>query len=142
MKKTICYVIIFLCVPMGILVTAFIRREPTYQSKGATVWFARMKMDQKSPSLSAFRKIGLPAVMLLQKELTSRRVDDRFKAAWALGQLGPSALDAAPSLIHALDDNSGLAMVSSTFAHDGLSMGIASGYVVFFCWFDLLSLIS
>jgi len=56
-KKTICYLVLFLLLPIGSLTTAIIRRGPTHQSKTALEWFDWMQMDPKSPNLIALQKI-------------------------------------------------------------------------------------
>jgi len=106
LKKAIYCSILWLLAPIGILTTAIIRHQPTYQSRTILEWFDGMQMDPKSPNLMALREIGKPAVLLLREDLTSGHIDYRIKAAWALGQLGPPALEAAPSLIQALNDDS------------------------------------
>ena len=104
MKSRFFRVAIFCFIPVGFLVTGIVRRESGLQGKSVSVWFAEMKMARESPGLDALRKAGLSAVSVLKRELGSESTSQRYKAAWALGQLGPIAREAAPDLIKAIDD--------------------------------------
>ncbi len=105
MKKIIFYTVVFLCVPAGILVTAIIKREPTFEGKTAYIWLEIMPMGEPSSSLEALKKMGKTAVPALQAELKSQEIGYRCKAAWVLGQLGPVARDVVPDLIPLLEDD-------------------------------------
>lgn len=60
---------------------------------------------EESPGLDALRKIGKNAVPLLEEELKDARPNNRYKAAWALGQMGDVASIATSSLIRAMQDD-------------------------------------
>lgn len=103
-KKLLFYSIIFLCVPLGIFITVIVRWEPNYGGKNALGWFKNMKIESQSQNLEALKKMGKPAVPMLEMELKSQEIGYRIKAAWALGKLGPVAFGAVPDLIKSLDD--------------------------------------
>ena len=113
MKRTLFYSIIFICMPVGILITAGLRRESTYQGKSALAWFENMKMSQQSPNLDALKQMGKSAIPVLQMELKSEKVGYRIKSAWALGQIGVIARDATPDLIQALKDQNMIVRINA-----------------------------
>jgi HEAT repeat protein len=104
LKVKVFILVIFLFVPIGILILSLARREPQYQGKSAAVWFQEMKPLEQSPGLDALNIIGGKAVPVLQEELRDSLPNNRYKAAWALGQMGTVANKAVPSLIHSLQD--------------------------------------
>jgi len=105
MKKKILNAIIFCCVPLAILITAVIRREPTYHGKSTTVWVEELRTNQ-DVALNALQHLGTGALPPLEDGLKSSAVTERCRAALALGKLGATANDAVPNLIQALDDDS------------------------------------
>jgi HEAT repeat protein len=78
-------------------------------AKDAVPMLGKMLRQDNShkPSLAAAKalaKIGAPAVPELIESLKHPVVHIRYRAAWALGQIGPDAADAVPALIKALHD--------------------------------------
>jgi HEAT repeat protein len=103
MKKSVLNAIIFLCVPVAILITAVVRREPVYHGKSTTVWVGEMITNQDA-ALDALQHLGKGALPTLEDGLKSSAVTERCRAALALGKLGVAAKDAVPDLIQMLDD--------------------------------------
>jgi HEAT repeat protein len=105
MKKRILNAIIFWCVPVALLITIIIRKDPTYQGKSTTVWVDEMRTNQVV-ALDALQHVGAGALPALKDGLKSSAVTERCRAALALGKLGAAAKDAVPDLIKTLDDGS------------------------------------
>ena len=104
MKVKTLIVAAFLCVPVGILVTAALRRQAVYQGLSASAWFARITCWHKTPALEAMQHLGKAAVPCLEEALKAPDSVTRHQAAWVLGQLGPDARAAVPALLRALND--------------------------------------
>lgn len=113
MKQGIYRIIIFLCVPVGILALAYVRRELLFEGKPAAVWFEQLQIDEHSSALNALQKLGKGAVPTLRKALHSQQFYYRRKAAWVLGRLGSPANEAIPDLIQALDDQDVIVVIYS-----------------------------
>ncbi len=109
MKKKHVIIFLFLTLPSFLFIFAIIKKDRSlYDGKTALEWMDQLKMPANSPesdpSLKALKSMGASAVTILQKGMNSRQTSHRFKAAWALGELGPSASNAVPQLIKAVDD--------------------------------------
>jgi hypothetical protein len=96
--------ILCLCLPIGLLVSVVIRHVYFEHGNSAPVWFKQMKVGRPSTGLDTLKKMGPAAVPVLQRALKSQKRYQRFRAAWALGQLGPAAENAIPDLVNALND--------------------------------------
>jgi HEAT repeat protein len=105
MTKRILNAIIFWCVPAAMLITAGIRREPTYQGKSTTIWVEEMRTNQDS-ALNALQHMGTGVLPAFKDKLKSSEPTERCRAAFALGKLGSAAKDAVPDLIQTSDDDS------------------------------------
>jgi len=106
MKKVILNAIIFLCVPVAILITAAIRRDPTYQGKPAAIWVEEIRTDQDA-ALNALRHIGKGSLPALREALKTASPTERCRTAWVMGRLDSTAAhEAVPDLIQMLDDDS------------------------------------
>ena len=104
-KAKIFILAVLLCVPAGILIISFAKQEPKYQGKTAAVWLGNLKPLKKTPELDALENMGQKAVPTLEAALHSPRPNDRFKATWVAGQLGPNAKEMVPALIDAMGDD-------------------------------------
>src|SRR4051794_1763351 len=97
-----------LLLPAALLVVLILTQGPRYEGRTAIQWFDIMKMTGESPDrdpgLKALKIMGAPAVKVLQKYLKSPETVIKFRAAWALGQLGPVSSNAVPDLVNALKD--------------------------------------
>ena len=97
--------------PIGIVMTALVRKEPNYQGKTAREWFFDIRnfggtnqAVQVSHDVDALRHMVDNAVPMLQAALKDASGFQREKAAWVLGELGPVASNAVPDLIMAVGD--------------------------------------
>jgi HEAT repeat protein len=94
-----------LVLPLALLVFFMFMREPTYHSKPASYWFTReLKPLEASAGMDALQALGKKAVPTLEGALKSKTPNDRYKAVWALGQLGSTASDSIPAIIGVLND--------------------------------------
>jgi HEAT repeat protein len=103
-KTRLLVLAVFFVVPTLIVILMLSKREPRYEGKTAFAWFQEMKPLQQSTNLEALRKMGRHSLAVLVEELNDSHPNNRYKAAWALGQLGPDARDTSPDLIGAMHD--------------------------------------
>lgn len=104
-RNRLIQLLVFLCVPVGFILLGLVKRGPVQRSQAAAEWFDEVKdLEQQSNKIPELREFGEEAVPVLRQALKSDRNGDRFKAAWALGNLGTGAQPAVPDLIQALDD--------------------------------------
>jgi hypothetical protein len=101
--------LVAMSVPVVVLVTIIARRLSLQATSHDSAplclfWFSEMKMGQESAGLDALRRLGTSAVPTLQAALRTGEHYQKYRAAWALGQLGPVATNAVPDLVLALDD--------------------------------------
>src|SRR5579871_3562409 len=97
-------VIVLLSVPLGMIIFAHMKQEAKYNGKSATEWFRELKPLKQSDQIDALRNLGKNAVPTLKRQLQSPDPNERYKAVWALGQIGPAANDAVQDLVGAMDD--------------------------------------
>jgi len=127
MLKKVLYPIIFLCVPVAILITAAMRREPTYQREPATVWVGRLRTSSKADrdtALKALQHMGEGSLPALREMLNGSSGTESMRAAWAMGRLGPASKNAVPDLLQAMRErgNTGLQIEAmNSLSHVGLT---------------------
>jgi len=128
MKKKILNVVIFLCVPAAILITAAVHREPMYQGKPAALWVLEIRTD-RDKALNALQHMGKGALPALREMLQSNSPTEKCRAAWAMGRLGPDAArEAVPDLLLLLDD--GNVVLQSEAMHSLSRIGITNQDIV------------
>ena len=104
MTRKILNAIIFLCVPVAILITTVVHRDPTYEGKPAAVWVKEIRTDPDA-AMNALQHMGKRALPALRDMLTTASVTERCRAARAMGRLDPVVARAAiPDLKQALGD--------------------------------------
>ena len=104
MTRKILIAIAFLCVPVAILTTVIVRRDPMYEGKPAAVWVKEIRTNPDA-AMKALRHMGKGALPALRNMLKTASVTERGRAARAIRLLDPEvARPAVPDLIAALDD--------------------------------------
>jgi HEAT repeat protein len=102
MIRKILHAVAFLCVPVAILITAAIRRDPMYQGEPATVWAEKIRTDRDT-ALNALQHLGKGALPALREMLNGPSRTESCRAAWAMGRLEPFvARETVPDLIQTL----------------------------------------
>jgi len=124
MTKKILRTIIFFCVPVAILITTMIHRDPKYQGKPAAIWVEEIRTDQDA-ALNALQHMGKGALPALREMLNFPAPTERCRAAWVMGRLDPAVANAAvPDLISVLDD--GNVVLQSEAMHSLSRIGITN----------------
>jgi len=128
MKKNALVIVLLLCVPAVIVVTAILNRPEVQRSTGFALWFEQLKVMDSSSNLEVLKGLGESAVPRLVEALKSRKKGERFKAAWALGQLGTAARSAVPEITQALNDEDPGVRINATQALSAI--GVVNGDLV------------
>ncbi|MCD6049811.1 MAG: repeat-containing protein [Verrucomicrobia bacterium] len=109
MKQKSILIILLLCLPVVVLVTAVINRSAAARRQTIPVWFEQMKVMERSQNLSVLSKLGEADVPMLREAMLSSRPSQRVKAIWVLGELKAAARPAVPEMVQALyDDDAGV----------------------------------